>query len=87
MAELYQQVNLQTGVVFFFPFFEGTGTINQNLSFAQMIRDFVVYNDNGAFQNWLEMYRAAQEAPLRLLKKVEKNQICSSSPLLCLVDT
>ena len=87
LAELYQQVNLQTGSVFFFPFFEGTGTINQNLSFAQMIRDFVVYNDNGAFQNWLEMYRAAQEAPLRLLKKVGKNQICSSSPLLCLVDT
>ncbi len=80
-------MNLQTGSVFFFPFFEGTGTVNQNLSFAQMIRDFVVYNDNGAFQNWLEMYRAAQEAPLGLLRKVRKNQICSSSPLLCLVDT
>lgn len=80
-------MNLQTGSVFFFPFFEGTGTINQNLSFAQMIRDFVVYNDNGAFQNWLEMYRAAQEAPLGLLRKAGKNQICSSSPLLCLVDT
>ena len=80
-------MNLQTGSVIFFPFFEGTGIINQNLSFAQMIRDFVVYNDNGAFQNWLEMYRAAQEAPLGLLRKVGKNQTCSSSPLLCLVDT
>ncbi len=38
----------------------GTGLFDQNVVYAQMISDFSRYNDNGAFEMWLEMYQDSE---------------------------
>ena len=64
----------------------GTGLFDQNVVYAQMISDFSRYNDNGAFEMWLEMYQDSELSISTLLQSLPKAQICQSSPVLCLID-
>ena len=86
LAELYQDYKSQTWSAFLFPLYVGTGFFDQNVAYAQMISDFSRYNDNGAFEMWLEMYKDSELWISTLLQYLPKTQICQSSPVLCLVD-
>ena len=86
LAELYQDYKNQTWSAFLFPLYVGTGFFDQNVAYTQMISDFSRYNDNGAFELWLEMYQDSELSISTLLQSLPKTQICHSSPVLCLVD-
>ena len=86
LAELYQDYKSQTWSAFLFPLYVGTGLFDQNVVYAQMISDFSRYNDNGAFEMWLEMYQDSELWISTLLQSLPKTQICHSSPVLCLID-
>ena len=86
LSELYQDYKSQTWSAFLFPLYVGTGFFDQNVAYTQMISDFSRYNDNGAFEMWLEMYQDANLWISDLLQSLPKTQICHSSPVLCLVD-
>ena len=86
LAELYQDYKNQTWSAFLFPLYVGTGFFDQNVAYTQVISDFSRYNDNGAFEMWLEMYQDSELWVSTLLQSLPKTQICQSSPVLCLVD-
>ena len=86
LSELYQDYKSQTWSAFLFPLYVGTGFFDQNVAYTQMISDFSRYNDNGAFEMWLEMYQDANLWISALLQSLPKTQICHSSSVLCLVD-
>ena len=86
LSELYQDYKSQTWSAFLFPLYVWTGFFDQNVAYTQMISDFSRYNDNGAFEMWLEMYQDSELWVSTLLQSLPKAQICQSSPVLCLVD-
>ena len=86
LSELYQDYKNQTWSAFLFPLYIGTGFFDQNVVYAQMISDFSRYNDNGAFEMWLEMYQDSELWISTLLQSLPKTQICHFSPVLCLID-
>ena len=86
LAELYQNYKSQTWSAFLFPLYVGTGFFDQNVVYTQMTSDFSRYNDNGAFEMWLEMYQDSELWVSALLQSLPKTQICHFSPVLCLID-
>ncbi|MBB1557401.1 MAG: hypothetical protein HG439_002810 [candidate division SR1 bacterium] len=86
LSELYQDYKSQTGSAFLFPLYVGTGFFDQNVAYTQVISDFSRYNDNGAFEMWLEMYQDSELGVSTLLQSLPKTEICQSSPVLCLID-